>query len=283
MSEAVYGTYAQHELDAQYDTSVPVGGPDGVAPYLERFASESERTRADFPYESDLRYGAHERETIDYFPAAPGAPLFVWVHGGYWRRLSKDANGFVARVPARAGAAVALVNYPLAPEANLDRIVDAVRRAHAFAVARATATGTPPARIVAGGHSVGAQLAASIAAVAPLDGLFALSGLYDLEPLRLSNVNETIAMDAATAARNAPLSMPPVRASALAIATGEREQAEFHRQQRAYAAAWRAWGGDITEVDAPGDDHFSILLRLARDDGTLPDALRGLLRPRATR
>jgi arylformamidase len=252
-----------------------VGG--NSAPYLERFTRESERVRAALPYEANLRYGEHERETIDYFPAAPGAPLFVWVHGGYWRRLSKDANAFVAEVPVRAGAAVALVNYPLAPEVDLDRIVASVRAGHTYAVARASAEGTLPARVVAGGHSVGAQLAAAIAATAPLDGLFALSGLYDLEPIRRSNVNETIAMDEASAIRNAPLHMPPARAGRLFVSTGEREQEEFHRQQRTYAAQWRAWNGDVTEIDAPGDDHFSIVLQLAQPESAISTALRTLL------
>jgi arylformamidase len=271
----VYGTYTQEELDAQYDTSLPVGG--NSAPYLERFTRESERARETLAHEADLRYGDHERETIDYFPAAPGAPLFVWVHGGYWRRLSKDANTFVAEMPVRAGAAVALVNYPLAPEVDLDRIVASVRAAHAFAVTRASADGALPARVVAGGHSVGAQLAAAIAATAPIDGLFALSGLYDLEPIRLSNVNDTIAMDEASSVRNAPLHMPPARASRLVISTGGREQDEFHRQQRAYAAAWRAWGGDVTEIDSPEDDHFSIVLELAKAESALSGALHALL------
>ena len=271
----VYGTYTKAELDAQYDTSLPVGG--NSAPALERFTRESERVRAELPYEVNLRYGEHERETIDYFPGPPGAPLFVWVHGGYWRRLSKDANTFVAELPVRAGATVALVNYPLAPEADLDRIVASVRAAHAFAVARASSEGTLPSRVVAGGHSVGAQLAAAIAATAPLDGLFALSGLYDLEPIRLSNVNDTIAMDEASCIRNAPLHMPPARASRLVISTGEREQEEFHRQQRAYAAEWRAWNGDVTEIDAPGDDHFSIVLQLTQSESALSKALHDLL------
>jgi arylformamidase len=271
----VYGTYSQDDLDAQYDTSIPVGG--NSASYLERFTRESERARSAMPHEANLRYGEHERETIDYFPAAPGAPLFVWVHGGYWRRLSKDANTFVAEIPVRAGAAVALVNYPLAPAVDLDRIVASVRAAHAFAVARASAEGTLPARVVAGGHSVGAQLAAAIAATAPVDGLFTLSGIYDLEPIRLSNVNDTIAMDEASSIRNAPLHMPPARAGRLVASTGEREQEEFHRQQRAYAAQWRAWNGDVTELDAPGDDHFSIVLRLTQSDSVLSRALNTLL------
>ncbi len=54
----VYGTYTQAELEAQYDTAVPVGGDS--APYLARFAAESERARATLPI-----------ETIRYSPKTP--------------------------------------------------------------------------------------------------------------------------------------------------------------------------------------------------------------------
>jgi arylformamidase len=106
-------------LDAQYDTSRQL--PDGdVAPYLERFALESETARASLHCDLNRRYGEHPRETIDFFPAARGgAPLFVWVHGGYWRRMSKDASSLVAPPLIAAGAAVAVVNYPLAPGPTL--------------------------------------------------------------------------------------------------------------------------------------------------------------------
>ena len=275
MSALVYGAYTQEQLDEQYDTAFPVGG--NVQAYLDRMVAEGERTRSALPHEANLRYGPHARELIDYFPASDGAPLLVWVHGGYWRRLSKEANAFVAGPAVAAGVAVALVNYPLAPEADLDRIVASVRAAHAFAVTRSTANGTPPRRVVVGGHSVGAQLAATVAAVAPVDGLVGISGLYDLEPLRRSKINDTIAMDEAIATRNAPIALPPARASQLLLSTGEREQPEFHRQQGAYAAAWRAWGGDVREIDAPGDDHFSIVLALADQTSALTKAVIGIL------
>jgi arylformamidase len=275
VSDVVYGAYTRRELDEQYDTSLPAGGD--VQPYFERFEAESAKARAELPFETNLRYGRHGRELFDYLPAKRGAPLFVWIHGGYWRRFSKEATSFVAAVPAAAGAAVALVNYPLAPEATLDEIVASVRAAHGFAVARASEGDAPPSRIVVGGHSVGAQLAATVAAVAPLDGLLGISGLYDLEPLRHTKINETIAMDAATAARNAPIHLPPRNASRLVLSAGEREQAEFHRQQADYAAAWRSWGGDVTEVPAPGLDHFSIALELTHPESALSRALLGLL------
>jgi arylformamidase len=227
----------------------------------------------------ELRYGPHERETIDLFPAArAGAPLFFWVHGGYWRRLSKNEFAFVAGPPVAAGAAVAVVNYPLAPEAGLDRIVASVRAAYAFALAQARDIGAAPGPAFVGGHSVGAQLAGMIAAASDVRGLLALSGLYDLEPLRHSHINDWIAMDEASARRNGPLHHRPRGAPVpLVAAAGEREQAEFHRQQRAYVAAWRTWGGPVREIPAPGLDHFSIVLQLAERDAPVTRALLEML------
>ena len=261
---------AQSELDAHYDPSRPLADGE-VATYFAAFDAASARARDELACTGDVRYGPHERETLDYFPAhGPGAPLFVWVHGGYWRRLSKDAFSFVARPIVAAGGAVAVLNYPLAPEASLDEIVAAVRRGYARALTCAGA-----ARAYVGGHSVGAQLAATIAARYDVRGMLALSGLYDLEPLRRTYVNDWIALDAASAARNGPLHLPPLGRPPLVVAVGGREQAAFAEQQRRYVAAWRAWGGEAREIDAATHDHFSIVLELA--DATSPLA-RALVR-----
>lgn len=258
-----YGAFSRRELDAQYDTSKQL--PDGdVRGYFDRFAAASELARRTCAFET-IRYGTRERELYDFFPGAAGGPLVVWVHGGYWRRLSKDAASFVAPPLVAAGASVAVLNYPLAPGPTLDEIVASVRAGFAAAVERARRFGGASSRVFAGGHSVGAQLAAMLAASTELDGMLALSGLYDLEPLRHSHINEWIAMDAATARRNSPLYLRPLGTPPLVVATGGKEQPEFHRQQREYVAAWRAWGGRVRELDAPDDDHFSIALQLANE------------------
>jgi len=204
--QRVYGGYTRAELDAQYDTALPAGGD--VQRYFDRFTAASESARSLCPFET-LRYGAGDRETVDIFPAGrAGAPLFVWLHGGYWRRMSKESFSFVAPPVVAAGGAVAVVNYPLAPAATLAEIVAAVRRAYAFVIGSTRASGANDPRIVVGGHSVGAQLAAMTAAVAAVHGFLALSGLYELEPLLHTQINETIAMDADVARRYGPIHVP---------------------------------------------------------------------------
>ncbi|MBD5654779.1 MAG: alpha/beta hydrolase fold domain-containing protein [Candidatus Eremiobacteraeota bacterium] len=267
----VYRTFTRRALDDQYDTSKQL--PDGnVQAYLDRFVAAGESAREACAFET-VRYGTSEREVFDFFPSArPGAPLFVWIHGGYWRRLSKDAASFVAPPLVAAGVSVAILNYPLAPGPTLDDIVAAVRAGFAAAVAHSDAAGGS-ARAFVGGHSVGAQLAGMVAGAHEVGGVFTLSGLYDLEPLRHSHINEWIAMDAAIAERNSPLLHRPLGSQPLVVATGAKEQPEFHRQQQAYARAWSGWGGPVREIAAFEHDHFSIVLALADGGNPLTRAL----------
>jgi arylformamidase len=267
-------------LDAQYDTAQQL--PDGnTNAYFERFADASTRARAGLHADLGRRYGPHERETIDFFPAsAPGAPLFFWIHGGYWRRMSKDAFSFVAPPLVARGVAVAVVNYPLAPGPTLDEIVDSVRRGFAYALEHAPELNANPDDVYLGGHSVGAQLAGTVAARFAVRGMLTLSGLYDLEPLRATYINEWIAMDANTAARNSPIHLPPLGEPWLIAAAGGREQAAFHEQQRAYTEAWRSWIHPVREVEAQEHDHFSIVLELADAGSPISRALREGIRPR---
>jgi arylformamidase len=104
-----------------------------------------------------------------------------------------------------------------------------------------------------------------------------LSGLYDLEPLRYTYVNDTIAMDAATAVRNAPIHNPPLGNPALLACAGGREQAAFHEQQRLYVDAWRAWGHEARELADSDHDHFSIVLELADTASPLSKATAALV------
>ena len=274
----IYANYTQAELDRQYDAASTV---PSLEPFLERYRSESDRTRAEFPNER-AAYGSHEREWLELFPAAkPDAPLFVFIHGGYWRRLSADVFSFVAGPVVRAGGACALLNYPLAPAASLDEIVDAARRGFAWAADNAQSRlNASPDRIVAGGHSAGGQLAGMIAAATQVDlrAVFGLSGLYELEPVRRSNVNDWLHLpDAAAAERNSPAMHVPRGKPAVVAAVGQAESDEFRRQARVYADACTTAGLEARSLEAAGHNHYTIVLELGDPASELTALLRGLL------
>jgi arylformamidase len=71
-------------------------------------------------------------------------------------------------------------------------------------------------------------------------GGLAISGLFDLEPIRLSYLYEKLVLDAEQAHRNSPLLNLPARAAKFIIAYGSGELPELKRQSGEFAAAWRA-------------------------------------------
>lgn len=274
----IYAEYTQAELDRQYDAASTV---PSLQPFIERWSEDSAQTRADLRNER-IAYGGSEREWLDAFPGnEPNAPLLVFIHGGYWRRLGAEYFSFVAGPVVRAGGACALLNYPLAPDASLDQIVAAVRRGFAWLEANAGARlNAAPKGIVAGGHSAGGQLAGMIAASAAgtVGGIFGLSGLYDLEPVRLSNVNDWLHLpDAAAAERNSPLVHLPREPVRVVAAAGQIESAEFRRQSRTYADACADAGCDARYIEAAGHNHYTIVQELGDASSDLSATLRELL------
>lgn len=275
-ASTVYATFTQAELNRQYDAAATV---PAIEPYYARFAAASARALPNLRAELDVPYGPGERHRLDLFAAErPGAPLFFFIHGGYWRRLDKSFFSFLAEPVVRAGGAAAIVNYPLAPGASIDEIVAAVRGAFEWVAHNAARANADPHRIVAGGHSAGGHLAGMLAGstLRPA-GVFALSGLFDLEPVRLSHVNEWARLDAAAAERNSPVRRLPEAPIRLVAAVGERETDEFKRQTQHYVATWRARRYPAEELIAAGHNHFTIVLELADEGTELSRALAELL------
>jgi arylformamidase len=275
-SEApVYEAYSQSELNRQYDAA---GTVPSVDPYFERYAAESTRTRAGLAQELDVAYGRGERETLDLFPAAESdAPLFIFIHGGYWRRLDKSFFSFVAGPIARAGGATAVINYPLAPAASLDEIVHSTRAALGWLIKHISRANADPKRIFAGGHSAGGQLAGMLAEDQRIRGIFPISGLFDLEPVRLSHVNEWLNLDSESAQRNSPQLHLPRHKIPLVASVGGAETDEFQRQSRTYTDAWSKLGYPATFLAPAGHNHFSIVLEFNDEESELTQALLALL------
>ena len=114
-------------LDAGYNNSAAVADS---ADKLEDWSRRSAQLRARQPDHLDLAYGPRERNKFDIFRSGPsGAPLFVFIHGGYWQRNAKEIFSCMAEGPLAAGVDAALVGYTLAPEATLEEIVSEIRAA----------------------------------------------------------------------------------------------------------------------------------------------------------
>jgi arylformamidase len=273
----VYREFGRAELDREYSPSSCVAD---MAAELAAYPRLSEAAYATLPVRRDLRYGAEPPELLDFFPAPqPGAPLHVFVHGGYWQELDKTDSTFAAPDFARSGTAFAAVGYGLAPEWNLDRIVAQVRRAVRWLVEHAEELGVDPERIWLSGSSAGAHLAAMalLGENAPaVAGAVLLSGIYDLEPISLTYVNDPLRLDLAAARRNSPQYLPLDGLPPVLLAVGEHETGEFHRQHEDFAAAVRAAGVPVRSLVVAGRNHFDLPLDLGRPDTALGAAVAEL-------
>ncbi len=159
----------------------------------------------------DLAYGPRPRNRIDFLKsAAPRAPTLVFVHGGFWQMRAKDSFTFVAAGPLAMGINVALVGYTLAPDASMDDMVAEVRHALDWLTSALPALGGDPSKLVLSGWSAGAQLAAVAMDHPSVRACLAISGIYDLEPMRHCYVNDKLGLDEASAARNSPIRLRPL-------------------------------------------------------------------------
>lgn len=253
-------------LDASYDTTRGVADVDAI---VMRWRQESEALRTGSDARLGLRFGPHLDEYLDLFPAGPGAPVHLFVHGGYWRRFTAADFSFVAGALVEHGVTVAVTNYSLCPNVRLAEIVRQTRASVAWLHANVERFGGDPGRITISGHSAGAHLAAMALATdwceeyglaeEPIKGACLVSGLFDLGPFPYTWLQPSLQLSWDEVRRYSPLNHLPRRAPGLLITVGSEESAEFHRQSRAYLEAWRAAGHDGEWIELPGRHHFSAL------------------------
>jgi acetyl esterase/lipase len=262
-------------LDAAYNNGAAVADSPRFIALWER---QSAALRAVMPAALDRRYGAAERARIDFF-AAPGRrrPTLLFIHGGYWQMRAKELFSFVAAGPLAQGVNLAAMGYTLAPEARLDEIVAQCRQALRWLAAHADELGADPDRLFVSGWSAGGHLTAMLMDEPLVKGGIAISGIFDLEPIRLSYLNEKLRLDAEEAGRNSPILHLPARAARLIVSVGGDELPELRRQSESYFAAWRGRGLPGEFVPLPGRHHFTALEELSRPQGILATALATLV------
>ena len=273
---AIYRGMDRAALDAAYDNT---GAVADVQEYRERWWKVSEALRKAPPSRCDLRYGQRPRATLDYFPGGrPNAPLFVFIHGGYWQRNEKERFSFTALGPLAHGINVAVPGYTLAPEARLTDIVAEIRAALTFLVERSGELGFDPRKIFIGGWSAGGHLTAAVAGHPAVRGGIPISGIFDLEPIALGVLNDKVKLSADEIERLSPQRNIPSTSPPLMLFVGGNELPELKRQSEEYAAACRARGLPASLDTLPGHHHFSILDEIAKPDGALTRALVELVK-----
>jgi arylformamidase len=276
----IYRDMDQTALDFQYNNRAHVSDPQR---YLDWYKTQSEIARAGVSHVRTT-YGPSPAEQLEIFTpagtqAADRRPVVVFVHGGAWQHLSLASSSFAAEVVTARGAIYVALGFRRMPEAgSLDTMVRQVRRALAWLWRNVGSHGGDPHRLHLIGHSSGAHLSAMAACTEW--GLFGLpngvlrtavfiSGIYDLEPVRLSFRNDVLKLSVSDAIRNSPCCNLPAEGSPIVVACGELETAEFKRQAKEFAQTWKQRFGNSQLLELPSLNHYETIETFIDQKSTL--------------
>ena len=257
-----------------------------VADWVRRSATQRNDTNCSL----DLAYGRGERERMDVFTATgPDAPTLMYIHGGYWQRQDKSIYSFLAEPFVNSGVNVVIPNYDLCPAGTIPAITDQIQQAILWLWRNAASLGVSRDHINVSGHSAGGHLTAMMLATdwlvlgddIPADiikSAISLSGIYELEPLRQTTINDAVGIDEWTAADYSPLYLSPTSSAPLLVSLGGAETSQFHQQSRNFVAEWMQYEIEIAQHTEPGVDHFDVVNRLADPESELFKRARTWLR-----
>ena len=280
--DTVYRDYSREELDQQYNNRSRYPEYTG---YFDDWAKWSAETREKLPGHLNIPYGDLPCETLDVFPAEQAnAPVQIMVHGGYWYSLDKDDDSFVAEGLRPNGVTTVVINYGLAPEYGMDEIVRQNRAAIAWFWRNAGEFGADRDRIYTVGQSAGGHLSVMLMATdwpafgeglpaGLIKGAVSISGIYDLEPIRLCYLNDKVGMDEDVAHRNSPVHQTYPVSLPLMLVSGDIESDEYARQAIAMEDLWDGLGYPHEHVKLPSFNHFTMAHQLKEPDSVLTRAL----------
>ncbi|WP_378942105.1 alpha/beta hydrolase [Mesorhizobium sp. ANAO-SY3R2] len=278
--------WPRETIDRDYSARASVT-PEVFEAEMRNYRSRSDEMRSHAAH-LDVVYDAASGQTVDIYGTGPEPrPVFVFIHGGYWRMLSKHDSAFMAAMLARHGIATVVVDYRLAPDVTLAEIVREVRAAVSFLWQNGRSYGIDQERIFVGGSSAGGHLTGTVLAGGwheefgvPEDvikGAMPISGLFHLAPIANSFVQDWLLLGASQIESLSPAVNIPAVGCPIVVAYADGEPAGFKRQSNEYDRLWRQAGFQSQLIEIAGRNHFDVLLDLASDETVLSRALVNLI------
>ncbi len=258
-------TMSRAERDAAYNNGAAVSGSTQI---IEGWIAASAKLRRERRRRLDVAYGPRERNKWDLFPGEnPNAPCLVWIHGGYWQARSREHFSCLAEGILARGWSAALPGYTLAPDATLTEIVREVRNALDWLGAHGGAHGIA-GPVILSGWSAGGHLTAMELDHPIVKAGLAISGLFELGPMRDTYLNERLKLTDEEIATLSPLRLPSAK-KPLAIAYGTAELPVLVANSRDYHAhrARAHLPGPLIGVS--NANHYTIMEELRSPSGIL--------------
>ena len=265
-------------LEANYNIAAARGGLDEV---MQRWSASSAALREQADASLDCAYGSGEREQMDIFRCgASDAPLYVYLHGGYWQRGDKSIYSFIAAPFLDANVDVAIIGYPLCPQVSMTELVGKVRQAIGWLYQNAGQLGINRERMNLSGHSAGGHLTAmAVCTDWPdfdkklprelLKTAIPFSGLYQLVPLMQTTISDALHLTSEEVGSLSPALLKPRAQIPMLTIVGGAETAEFFRQTDFLI---KNWAGLLPKIDRhiePDVDHINLIDRLASPDSQM--------------
>lgn len=279
----IYKTFDQTELNRQYNNREAV---KDFPKYVQRWNEQSLHFRNEAIGHLDLSYGEHEREKLDIFipkKLSPLARVVVFFHGGYWQAMDKSAFSFIAKPFTEQGFITVLPNYPLAPNVSMHELIESCRKSIAWLFHNIEQYGGNPRRLHISGHSAGGHITAMMLSSdwsqyshdikESIYSACSLSGLFELEPIRLTYLNNKLNLQSEDVKKLSPMYLNPGKSVPFLAAVGEEESEEYHDQSKELATQWHELGADTEYLSVTGTNHFSILDAFCDQKSALRQAL----------
>jgi arylformamidase len=264
---------SQEDRDRGLNNSVAVAGSTEMVAGWEQRSADMRRRYSDH---IDLGYGSRERNRIDFLKAGENAPTLLFIHGGYWQHRSKEVFTIFAEGPMAHGINVALIGYTLAPDATLDHIVAEIHAGIDYLTGQLPALGAEASGLVVSGWSAGGHLTSMALSHPKVRAGMAISGIYDLEPIRHSYLNVKLGLDEAMSRRNSPVMQAGGPMKPLSLVVGGAELLLLRKQTADFAGHRAKYGLPVTCEEIPDADHFTIMNEMMSPKGRITTLIRQL-------
>ena len=270
---------SQEELDLGLNNSAAVAGSSDMVNGWEQRSAELRKLHPDH---IDLRYGPRERNRIDFLKARDKAPTLLFIHGGYWQMRAKEAFTMFAEGAMAHGINVALIGYTLAPEATLEAIVAEIHQGIDYLTGQSPVLGADAGGIVVSGWSAGGHLTAMALSHPKVKAGMAISGIFELEPIRHSYLNVKLKLDGPMSRRHSPVAQPGGPMKPLALVVGAAELPLLRKQTADFAGHRAKYGLPVAYEEIPGANHFTIMDEMQSPKGRITTMIRQLFEQTAS-